>query len=387
MKVVQKLYKNGEFTKAAGDQLTGKGNLLVLGFGAKNLLEEDDIYTKLKESYPTGDIVLCSTSGEIYDDVVSDNTVSVVAIEFEKTKIKTVSININDVPSSFEAGKTLFNQFNEKDLAYVLIISDGGLVNGSELVRGVEKVNINKIPVTGGLAGDADKFTYTVVGCNDTPAIGNIAAVGFYGKSLKIGHGSFGGWEIFGPEKRVTRSVSNRVFEIDHKSALELYKQYLGKYANELPGSALLFPLNVRNEDNTSSVVRTILSIDDDEQSMVFAGDVPEGSYIRFMKANFDKLIDAATLAAVNSIMQFHDAIDAKPKLALLISCVGRKLILGKRIDEEIETIKEVFGEGTLLSGFYSYGEISPLTPSAQCQLHNQTMTITTFNEDIDSDD
>ncbi|HMG07761.1 MAG TPA: FIST N-terminal domain-containing protein, partial [Mucilaginibacter sp.] len=147
MKVAQKLYKNGEFTKEAGDQLTRKGNLLVLGFGGKNLLVEEDIYTKLKGSYPTGDIVLCSTSGEIYDDVVSDNTVSVVAMEFEKTKIKTISININDVPNSFEAGKNLFNQLNEKDLAYVLIISDGGLVNGSELVRGIENVNVNKIPV------------------------------------------------------------------------------------------------------------------------------------------------------------------------------------------------------------------------------------------------
>ncbi len=300
--------------------------------------------------------------------------------EFNSTLIKTVRLNINNYPDSFEAGKVLFNKLDEKDLSYMLVISDGGMVNGSQLVKGIEHVNITNIPVTGGLAGDGDKFNYTVVGCNEQPAQGNIVGVGFYGDSLKIGHSSFGGWEIFGPEKKVTRSEANRLFEIDGKSALELYKQYLGKYADELPGSALLFPLYVRPEGSTDSVVRTILSIDTNENSMVFAGDISEGSYVRFMKANFDKLIDAATHAACSTLTQFP----AKPKLALLISCVGRKLILGKRIDEEVEAVKEIFGEGTLLSGFYSYGEISPLNKNARCELHNQTMTITTFNEETD---
>jgi len=381
MKAQQKLYKNGKIIAERGDELGGN-NTLVLGFGAKNILSGDDIYMKLKQQYPAANIVTCSTSGEIYDDTVSDDTVSVMAVEFEKTTVRTISININEVADSFAAGEKVFSLLKTEELAYVMIISDGGLVNGSELVRGIEQVNEKNIPVTGGLAGDAANFNYTVVGCNEKPAKGNIVGIGFYGDQLKIGHSSLGGWEIFGPEKKVTRSVSNVLFEIDDKSALELYKQYLGKYANELPGSALLFPLYVRPEGAKEGVVRTILSIDNDARSMTFAGDIPEGSLVRFMKANFDKLIDAATLAAVNSITQFQDAVKAKPKLALLISCVGRKLILGKRIDEEVEAIKEIFGENTLLSGFYSYGEISPLKANARCELHNQTMTITTFNEE-----
>jgi hypothetical protein len=381
MRAEQKLYKDGNFISEGGDVLTGN-KTLVLAFGDKNLLFEDDIYTRLRENYPTADIVTCSTSGEIYDDAVSDNTVSVVAIEFDDTVVKTFSININEAASSFDAGKTIFSALNSEGLAYVMVISDGGLVNGSELVRGIDGVNKKNIPVTGGLAGDADRFNFTLVGCNKEPGTGNIVAIGFYGNRLKIGHSSIGGWEIFGPEKKVTHSVSNVLFEIDNKSALELYKQYLGKYANELPGSALLFPLYVRPKGSETGVVRTILSIDNENQSMTFAGDIPLGSIVRFMKANFDKLIDAATLAAVNSITQFQESVNSKPRLALLISCVGRKLILGKRIDEEVEAIKEIFGEKTLLSGFYSYGEISPFNINAKCELHNQTMTITTFNED-----
>lgn len=384
MKVKQQLYKKGKFiTNGTSDNFDSNRNTLVLGFGNKELLLADDLYAALSGNYPSAEIILCSTSGEIYDENVFDNTVSIVAIEFEQTRFKPIRININDQPDSYEAGKLLFNQLNDPALAYVMIISDGGLVNGSELVRGIENVNINNIPVTGGLAGDGANFNYTVVGYNEKPAKGNIVAVGFYGTQLKVGHASFGGWEMFGPEKKVTRSVSNRLYEIDGKSALELYKQYLGKYAEELPGSALLFPLNVRLEDNSNSVVRTILSIDNDDQSMVFAGDIPEGSYVRLMKANFDKIIDAATYAACNSLTQFPNAVSAKPKLALLISCVGRKLILGSRTEEEIEVVKDTFGSETLLSGFYSYGEISPLNPNARCELHNQTMTITTFSEAV----
>jgi len=382
MKVAQKLYCGGAFMLASGDPVNAHGSLLVLAFGDKDILVQEDIYSQLRKDHPAAEIVLCSTSGEIYDTDVFDETVSVVIIEFEKTAIKTCCLNIGDFIDSFEAGKTLFSELPGHGLSYALIISDGGMVNGSELVRGIEAVNHGNIPVTGGLAGDGDKFQYTVVGCNESPKKGNVVAIGFYGTSLKIGHASFGGWEIFGPEKKATRSVANRLYEIDNNSAIELYKQYLGKYADELPGSALLFPLYVRPEGTSNSVVRTILSIDYKEQCMVFAGDIPKGSYIRFMKANFDKLIDAATNAAGQAISQFS----TKPKLALLISCVGRKLILGKRIDEEVEAIKEIFGEGPLLSGFYSYGEISPLYTNAGCELHNQTMTITTFDEEIDQD-
>jgi len=124
--------------------------------------------------------------------------------------------------------------------------------------------------------------------------------------------------------------------------------------------------------------VRTIQSINEEDQSMIFAGDIPEGSKVRFMKANFDRLIDAASLAAKTSLTTLQEM---SPKVAILISCVGRKLILGSRIDEEVEAVREILGQGTLITGFYSYGEISPVNESTKCELHNQTMTITCFEE------
>lgn len=350
---------------------------LVLCFASKEVLEQDGIFNKVKLQFPNAAITMCSTAGEIYHDQVQDNTFVAAALQFDNTKIETASININDFSNSYDAAVNLANKLSKKDLTYIMVFSDGALVNGSELVKGLSEVAGNNVLVTGGLAGDAANFKSTLVGLNEQPVTGKIVVIGFYGQHLKLTHGSQGGWDIFGLEKRITKSQNNVLFEIEDQNALELYKKYLGEEAKNLPGSALLFPLSVIIPGATKPVVRTILSINEDEKSMTFAGDVPEGSKVRFMKANFDKITHAASTAAQQTLLSH----DGKPSFALLISCVGRKLILGSKTKEEVEAVDNAFGKKTLLAGFYSYGEISPFNEENNCQLHNQTMTITSFYE------
>ncbi len=350
---------------------------LVLCFGGRDTLTGLPVYELLHKKFPKAVIALCSTAGEIYHTQVSDDGFTATAIEFANTVIKPQKVYIKDYTNSFDAGKALINQFDQKDLSYVLVLSDGSSVNGSELVRGVNSVTNEKILVTGGLAGDGARFEATVVGLNAEPEQGLIAGIGFYGNNLKIGHGSKGGWETFGLERLVTKSEANVLYEMDDKNALDLYKRYLGPDAEGLPGTALLYPLAVTLAGNTEPIVRTILSVDHEAGSMTFAGDIPKGAKVRFMRANFDKLTAAASLAAT----QTQPGKRLAPDFALLISCVGRKMILGSRTEDEVDAVDEIFGHKTLLSGFYSYGEISPLIKGQGCQLHNQTMTITTFNE------
>jgi hypothetical protein len=350
---------------------------LVLGFGTKKILSDSNIYSTLREEYKNANIVLCSTAGEIYGDEILDNSVSITAFQFAKTTLQTATTKISEHSNSIEAGKFLMTQLEKENLKYIFVLSDGGLVNGSQLVEGINQIIQHKVPVTGGLAGDGVDFNSTLVGCNDKPDVGNIVAIGFYGDAIQISHGTLGGWEMFGLEKTITKSSANILSEIDEANALEVYKTYLGKYADELPGSSLLFPLSVTLPNSDETVVRTILSIDNDLKTMTFAGDVPIGSKVRFMKANFDKLIEAANTAANNALQLKNQ----KPEVAILISCVGRRIILDKRIVEEVDAVRDVFGDDTLLTGFYSYGEISPANSNVNCSLHNQTMTITTFNE------
>jgi hypothetical protein len=234
------------------------------------------------------------------------------------------------------------------------------------------------VTVTGGLAADGPRFVETAVVWDGVAQPATIAAVGLYGNRLRVGYGSLGGWDTFGPDRLITRSAGNVLYELDGTSALELYKRYLGSHAADLPASGLLFPLSLSAGSGEERVVRTLLAINEAEGSITFAGDVPEGAYARLMKANFDRLIDGASSAAATSLA----VLDADAaELALLVSCVGRKLVLQQRIEEEVEAVRDVLGARPTLAGFYSYGELSPLAAGGSCALHNQTMTITTLAE------
>jgi hypothetical protein len=352
---------------------------LVFVFGSTSLLKTQSYLNDIRQAFPDAHLFGCSTAGEICGTRVDDNSLAVTAIRFEHTSVKGAQVKLVEPIDSFRAGGLIAASLDKDNLAHVIVLSDGINVNGSDLVKGLTKGLPENITVTGGLAGDGDRFSETLVFYDNAPERDTVSAIGFYGNRLKVGYGSLGGWDPFGPERLITRATGNIVYEFDGKPALELYKKYLGEHAKGLPATGLLFPLSLRTNEGESRVVRTILSINEDDQSMIFAGDVPEGSYARLMKANFDRLIDGAIGAAKTS----YKAIGSfSPELALLISCVGRKMLLRQRTEEEVEGVKDVLGNETVLTGFYSYGEISPFAPGSRCELHNQTMTITVFSEE-----
>jgi hypothetical protein len=352
---------------------------LVLSFGSTSILKDGKLMEQVRAKYPNAIAFGCSTSGEIYDTQVTDESLVITAIQFEHTEIAGAQISLEQTQNSFDAGKQLAEKLNHNGLRHVIVLSDGLAVNGSDLVSGLTKYLPDHVTVTGGLAGDGANFNETFVVWNDKIEKNAITVLGLYGNRIKIGFGSLGGWDPFGPQRLITRSKNNILYELDGFSALDLYKKYLGEHAKDLPASGLLFPLCLRINTDDVGVVRTILAVNEKENSLTFAGDVPEGAYTQLMKANFDRLIDGASGAAQTSFR----AIGSKtPELAILISCIGRKLVLKQRIEEEIEGVRDVLGDSTVLTGFYSYGEISPFTPNAKCELHNQTMTITTFLEE-----
>jgi len=351
-------------------------NLVLCFSSKKNLALQSNIYASLKEKFPGSEIVICSTAGEIYQREVFDDSIVVTAIQFEKTQVFSNAVSVDDYSNTYTAGIALAKKFSKDKLAYLLIISDGSKVNGSDLVKGLSSQTANQVLITGGLAGDGANFRSTLVGLNESPKEGRIVAIGLYGDDIQVTHGSQGGWDIFGLEKRVTNASGNVLLELEDQNALELYKKYLGPASDDLPGSALLFPLSVIIPGANKPIVRTILSINEEDKSMTFAGDIPVGSKVRFMKANFDRLTQAAAEAAVVAAFE-----QRRPNFSLLISCIGRKLVLGDKTVEEVKAVSNQFDNQVILSGFYSYGEISPFNDGGKCQLHNQTMTITSFFE------
>lgn len=376
--------ENRLFTRDKGWTIINSGQgmqdaQLVLVFGSGTLLSSKNLISDIRSFYPGAMLFGCSTAGEILGQRVYEDSIAVSAVLFEHTRLKGCMLNFSETESSRDAGEILSRSFGHQGLVHVLVLCKGLNINGSALVQGIRSELPESVTVTGGLAGDGARFKETSVLWNDQLMSDSVAAVGFYSERLKIGYGSLGGWDPFGPERLISRSSGNVLYELDNKSALELYKKYLGRHAGDLPASGLLFPLSLRVQgDSSRRIVRTILSVNEEDQSMTFAGDMPQGGHAQLMKANLDHLVDGAKGAAEKA---FEIMGSSRPALGLLISCVGRKLIMKQRVEEEVEVVQEVLGTQASLTGFYSYGEISPLTTGESCELHNQTMTITTFAE------
>jgi len=355
---------------------------VVFIFGGSQVIDDPAPLEELRKAYPNSILMGCSTSGEILGEGISDDSLAISVMKLETGRVKITYASISEAAESAAAGEKLAGELAMSDLKGVFVLSDGLGVNGTVLAAGINRRLPGGVKVSGGLAGDGSRFQRTWVLKDGKPISGVVAALGLYGTALEIGHGSKGGWDIFGPERMVTRSAGNVLYELDGKPALELYKEYLGQRATELPGSALLFPLSLRMDPKSSDrVVRTILGIDEKSQSLTFAGDIPEGYRAQLMRANFERLINGAAESAVMTSNGWTAVDHGEPMLAIAVSCVGRRLVLGQRAEEETEASLKSFPPGTRQIGFYSYGELSPTAPDASCELHNQTMTFTTIRE------
>lgn len=365
---------------------------LVLCFGDSNLFHGNQA-SLIRSTFPNAQIAGCTTAGNIHGDSVHENDISlsVTAIEFERTNIAvfsepvTVDTDCADLgqkiadklveAQSAEANAPEVQPVEHNRLRHVIVLSEGLLLKGDALSAGLSQGLPTGVTVTGGMAGQGMQYQDTRVWLQDSGPLHQVVAIGLYGEAIEIGYGSQGGFDAFGPKRKVTRSQGSKLFELDGQSALELYKAYLGEEAKLLPASGCNFPLSLIREGLADGIVRSVLTIDEADQSMDFAGDLPEGSYVQLMRSDYDRLIEGAYTAAKQALNM------AKPELAFMVSCGGRRILLGNRVEEEVEDAIYALGDDCVVTGFYSYGEFCPVGDNAACLLHNQTMTITTIRE------
>lgn len=334
----------------------------------------------LKKQFPKSQIVGCSSSGEIFDTMVFDKSLSCVIVKFESSKIKVISYDIKDSSESSMVGEKIAQSLYAEDLKSIFLLSDGLNVNGTDLTKGLHtslSSKSNPIFVSGGLSGDGARFQKTSILDSSGVHSKKVLGVGFYGDKLVVGTGFHGGWDKFGPQRKVTESKGNILYKIDGEPALALYKTYLGDESKNLPSSALLFPLLIQQEGKVD-LVRTILSVNEADQSMVFAGDIPEGATVQLMRANLSRLIEGASVAGTLSMEKMLKS--TKSSVVFAVSCVGRRLVMGQKTDDELDALKSKLPENSNLVGFYSYGELSA-NGVTTCELHNQTMTVTIIQE------
>ncbi|GAB6070627.1 FIST N-terminal domain-containing protein [Thiomicrorhabdus hydrogeniphila] len=352
---------------------------LVFMFGDENLFKNPKYYLELKKRYPNANILGCSSSGNVLGVEISHAPIVATAVQFTTSHVRLHKLALKPIldEDKFKAQLSqTMDDLNSNGLKHLFVLASGLNMNSSQLVSILNKVS--PVPVTGGIAGGEDFFMETWIVADDKPQNNVIALLGFYGDSIHTGYGCYAGWSEFGAERHITKSTDNIVYEIDSQPALDLYKKYLGDYAHNLPNSGLRFPLSIKQHDDDPEVIRSMIAISEEDKSITFAGNVPTGFKARLMKPNLDSLIDGAGMAA-QQIRKSNDL----PALGLVVSCEGRKVVMGEMIEEELDAIEDVLGKNVLLCGFYSHGEISPMNDKAnKSSLHNQTMTLTTIYED-----
>ena len=353
-------------------------NPLVLVFGDRLLLEVDGVYEEIREFFTNPNIVLGSSYGSVCCGESNSNDIVVTAIEFERATYEIRTNNIFDFDKdSFQVGKDLMLSMPKKDLKHVFVLSEGSFVNASSLLDGFEKGKTEAYTLTGALCADDLRFEKTISGYNSKPTTGQIVAIGFYGESLEVSYSSYGGWTPFGPERNITKSNNNKVYEIDGVPALDMYKKFLGEKASLLPDISMTFPIQIKMNDKEEALVRTVIMVNEEEKSITLAGNVSEGAKLQMIMGFGDSIIRGATTAAIQSTEHRKQ----KAELVLMVSCAGRKVVMQERIEEEVEALIDVIGEETPLVGMYSYGEMAPFKGSTGCELHNHTMTLTLLSE------
>ena len=344
----------------------------LIVFAAPTWFADGQLFPALRRQFPQARLTGCSTAGEISRDGVSDGSCVVTAVRWQAAAPMVVTTEVPTIDDSLAAGMRLGQRL--RDAAAVVVLAPGVDINGSALVEGIAAALPPGTPIVGGLAGDGAAFrkTYTL---SDEGIDTRVVVAAGLPHGLHMSHGSFGGWRPFGPARKVTHSSGSILHELDGEPALAVYKRYLGAHARDLPASGLLFPFEMLTADQApTGQIRTILGVDESTGSLLLAGDVDARGYLRLMHADTTALVGGAEAAARAATGGGRGA------LALLVSCVGRKLVMGSRVDEEVEAAAAVLGTD-VVAGFYSYGEISPLAKGGSCRLLNQTMTITCLGE------
>lgn len=366
---------SGLLNEIDSEQLTN-ANLIFCAYDRVASFEE---YARaLNDKFPNSQIVGFTTAGHFFNETIHDSEAIYSAIQLEQSEVVCQSFNLNDFDSSEHLGVQIGRAFEKiEHLKGLTIISDGSVIDGTDLMRGINARINSSIPVFGGMAGDQGRFEETHVGLNEMPKPGNTVAIGFVGDRIQVKAACQDGWSKMGMEFTITKSEGNILYELDNENAYNtLYRLLESQNEEEFAVNTIRYPFQLSTAEK-NDIIRTPLAIDHENKVITYAGHMPQGQNVSLMKATAMDLLDCASGAS--------EKIDPKKEenaFAMAISCLGRRAVLDDLANEEYAEVKGVFGEKTNVFGFYSYGEYSRLNnENNHCLLHNQTFTVALVTE------
>ncbi len=358
MKSVSTQYKNLKQLREFSLPYAQEENCLVQIFSGvmdKDFLTE--ISTHVCEILPKAHIIGSTTDGEIYNREVTVHETIISISCFDDVKL-TSGFSLE--ADSFQSAHSLFTTIASDKTRLMIVFCDGIYCNGDDVLSALHKCKKEMI-VAGGLAGDNGLLKKTFVTHNKGVYTEGLVAVAFESESLQINtHYSFD-WIPIGTEMQITLAKANRVYEINHKPARDIYAKYLGDTAAvKLPSIGVEFPLIV--EENGVRIARAVLQVHQDK-SLSFAGNLKEGTKVRFGVGNPELILQ-------NGLKNSQEIKKYPIEAAYIYSCMARRRFLQEHISTELER----YPLDVTLSGFFTYGEFYSTTESKS--FLNQSVTI-----------
>lgn len=357
---------------------------IVWVFGAISY-DQRALIRGVKSVLPETIIIGCTTDGEISNQGLTVDSVVLLGLISDQLEFTTAIVR--DLgKNSFEAGKKLAEQFNGEPTEYIQIFSDGLTGNGSEIIKGIQSVLGINVKIAGGTAGDGSLFQKTYQYFNDEILTDALIGVAFVGE-FKFGTGVQSGWTTIGMAKQVTKAEKNVLYELDGKPALEVYEKFLGQNASLLPAVGVEYPLGLLGpsgdvDEDDYYLCRATMGVDRVKGTVTFAGDIPEGAFVKMTMGSESDILQAVQKAASQALERLKNGnASVKPAAVFFYSCMARKIVLGSRTNEEISAIKKIVGDDVPIIGFYSYGEYAPAGKEMNSHLHNETATLTLISE------
>ena len=320
-----------------------------------------------------------TTSGEFISSEISNGGIVIMLLDINTAYFKLAFFETGE-KKAFDISKELGVRGKNIFSKPAFIIASGWLqTDGEEIIRGIEEGFGSDVTIFGGMAGDDLELRKPVVFTNDKTSVTGIVAIIVDEDRIAVNGIATCGWKPIGITKKVTKSIGNIVYTIDDKPALDLVIKYLGLDIDLDPGTDILtnigayYPLQLERE-NAPPVMRTAMLGNKEDRSLVCAGNIPQGSKVRFsLPPDFD-VIDTVVAECTDLKNEDQAGADA----LIMFSCISRYLSFGVMTSEEIERVINVWNAP--LIGFFCYGEFGK-SKRGRHEFHNNTCCVVALKE------
>jgi len=349
------------------EDFSSKKECLVQFFcGVPTLEMMQKITTLLTANLPLAHIVGTTTDGEILGDEVSSNEVIISVSVFEKSMICSTFALLED--DSYHMGKQIVSKVHCDEVKAMIFFTAGLNINGEEFLSGVGEISKGKYTISGGIAGDNGMFKQTFISHNGKIIDNGAVVIVLKGEELIVKNSYQFGWEAVGLPMKITKSIGNRVYELDGKPIIDVYEKYFGVgISSLLPKIGVEIPLILNRNGN--KIARACINKFDDD-SLLFAGNIATGEEVRFGIGSVDKILkDSRDMYA-----EFYET--CNPQSIFIYSCMARRRLLKAQTSTELHYISSFCN----VSGFFTYGEF--YSDDTQNYLFNETMTILALSEE-----